>query len=257
MNLKNRVVMVTGSAGGIGRAITDTLLARGARVVATDVARPSAPRGLPARRVSALLRLKLDVTSAEEVRRATARVLRRFGRIDVLVNNAGAVTLAPLTSLTEQEWRSVFDVNAGGTFLCTREVVRHMIARGGGGRIINISSIAARLGFKFQSHYCAAKAAVLGFTRALALELAPHDITVNAICPGAVDTEMLAKALTLSSRLTGVSPEEYRRGVVSSIPLGRLQRPEDVAAMVAFLASPDADNITGEAINVDGGIIRN
>jgi NAD(P)-dependent dehydrogenase (short-subunit alcohol dehydrogenase family) len=255
MNLSNRVVLLTGAAGGIGRAITDELLRQGARVVATDVSWASSKRS-SRQRSSSLVEMKLDVTSVREVRRVVSRAVKQFGRIDVLVNNAGVVTLARFTELTEHDWDEVFNVNARGTFLCTREVVKHIIARGGGGKIINISSIAARVGFKFQSHYCAAKAAVIGFTKALALELAPYEITVNAICPGAVDTEMLEKALKESSRLTNVPSDEYRQMVISTIPLGRLQQPEDVAYVVAFLASRAADNITGETINVDGGIVR-
>jgi meso-butanediol dehydrogenase/(S,S)-butanediol dehydrogenase/diacetyl reductase len=249
------VALVTGAAGAIGHAITAALRARGAHVIATDLAPPARlarERG-PGPAPSAL---KLDVTSAADVRRVFGRVVREWGRLDVLVNNAGAVSLAPLVELTERQWDEAFAVNARGVFLCARAAARHMIACGGGGRIVNVSSIAARVGFRFQAHYCAAKAAVLGFTKALALELAPHRITVNAVCPGAVDTPMLERALRESSVFAGVSAADYRQMVLSSIPLGRFQTPEDVGSLVAFLASPAAANITGEAINLDGGIVR-
>jgi 3-oxoacyl-[acyl-carrier protein] reductase len=255
-DLHGQVALVTGGAGGIGRAIASVLGARGARVIATDVLLPPAGVARARKDRAAPRSLKLDVTSATDVRRVFGRVVRDYGRLDILVNNAGMVTLAPLVELTERQWDEAFAVNARAVFLCAQVAARHMIARGRGGRIINLSSIAARVGFRFQSHYCAAKAAVLGFTRALALELAPHGITVNAVCPGAVDTPMLEKALKESSALSGVRPEEYRRMVLSSIPLGRLQEPEDVASLVAFLASSAAANINGEAINVDGGILR-
>ncbi|HXB54163.1 MAG TPA: SDR family NAD(P)-dependent oxidoreductase [Vicinamibacteria bacterium] len=249
------VALVTGAGGAIGRAITAALRARGTQVIATDLAPParlptgSAPGPMPRA-------LKLDVTSAADVRRVFARVLKEYGRLDLLVNNAGAVSLAPFVELTERQWDEAFAVNTRGVFLCARAAARHMIARGSGGRIVNVSSIAARVGFRFQAHYCAAKAAVLGLTKALALELAPHHITVNAICPGAVDTPMLEQALRESSVLAGLSAADYRRMVLSSIPLGRLQTPEDVGSLVAFLASPGASNMTGEAINLDGGIVR-
>jgi meso-butanediol dehydrogenase/(S,S)-butanediol dehydrogenase/diacetyl reductase len=254
MDRDHPVALVTGAAGAIGQAITSALRAHGAQVIATDLAPPALTterRPGPTPRA-----LKLDVTSAADVRRVFGRVVREWGRLDVLVNNAGAVSLAPLVELTERQWDEAFAVNARGVFLCARAAARHMIARGGGGRIVNVSSIAARVGFRFQAHYCAAKAAVLGFTKALALELAPHRITVNAVCPGAVDTPMLKRALKESSRLAGVSAAAYRRMVLSSIPLGRFQTPEDVGSLVAFLASPAAANITGEAINLDGGIVR-
>ncbi|HKC12062.1 MAG TPA: SDR family NAD(P)-dependent oxidoreductase [Vicinamibacteria bacterium] len=249
------VALVTGAAGAIGRAITAALRARGAQVIATDLAmsaRLAAQRG-PGPVPKAM---KLDVTSAAGVRRVFGRVVKEYGRLDLLVNNAGTVSFAPFIELTERQWDQAFAVNTRGAFLCARAAARHMIARGGGGRIVNVSSIAARVGFRFQAHYCAAKAAVLGLTKALALELAPHHITVNAVCPGAVDTRMLEQALRESSVLAGLSAADYRRMVLSSIPLGRFQTPEDVASLVAFLTSPAAANMTGEAINVDGGIVR-
>jgi meso-butanediol dehydrogenase/(S,S)-butanediol dehydrogenase/diacetyl reductase len=249
------VALVTGAAGAIGRAITAALRAAGAQVIATDLALPArfATETGPGPAPKAM---KLDVTSATGVRHVFGRVVKEYGRLDVLVNNAGAVSLAPFVDLTERQWDEAFAVNTRGVFLCARAAARHMIARGGGGRIINVSSIAARVGFRFQAHYCAAKAAVLGLTKALALELAPHKITVNAICPGAVDTRMLEKALNESSVLAGLTAADYRRMVLSSIPLGRFQTPEDVASLVAFLASAGAANMTGEAINLDGGIVR-
>jgi NAD(P)-dependent dehydrogenase (short-subunit alcohol dehydrogenase family) len=200
-----------------------------------------------------------DVSDAAQVDRMVNEVLQRFGRIDILVNNAAAPAgpdRVPVVDLEEDAWDLVLSVNAKGTFLCCRAVARAMIARGQGGKIINMSSISGKRGRARYAAYCASKFAVRGFTQALALELGPYSINVNAICPGLIETERfddMAAALAPE----GVSKEEYRQQMVarvtSTTPLGRLGQAADVAQMAAFLASNESDYLTGLSIIVAGG----
>jgi NAD(P)-dependent dehydrogenase (short-subunit alcohol dehydrogenase family) len=175
----------------------------------------------------------------------------------VLVNNAGiAVGLAPVVELSEADWRVNLDVMATGVFLCSRAAARLMIAQGDGGRIVTVSSQAGKAGAPWLAAYCAAKFATIGFTQSLAHELGEHAITVNAVCPGTVLTPLLdlpGGIFDVYPRIAGITREQYRRKLLRSIPIGRFETPEDVAAAVAFLASDDAAYITGEALNVSGG----
>ena len=248
--LENKVAVVTGAAGGIGKAICRQLRDAGATVVATDIAKPEEENHGNAAWT------QLDVTAEKAVRSVFAQIREEFGRIDILVNNAGLLRLTRLADMTTEEWDEVNDVNIKGAFLCTREAVRDMIGRSSPGKIINISSSAARVGFGNQSHYCSAKAGMLGFTKGLAVELATHGITVNAICPGPVDTEMLDLAIRVQSENFKTDIEEYEKRVIGLIPLGHKLQPDDVAAGVVYLASPGADNVTGQTISIDGGVVR-
>lgn len=250
---QEKIALVTGAAGGIGRAITERLKAAGTIVAGADIddaLMEGTGDGAPHHFA------RVDITSEESVSAAVGSVLNAYGRIDILVNNAGLVRIAPIETMSTREWDEMFDVNIKGAFFCCREVVRHMLERGGGGRIINISSTAARVGVKNHVHYCAAKAAVLGLTKGLALDLAPHDVTVNAICPGPTDTGMLDDVLAEQSELQRLSRDNYEERIVSSIPLGRKVKPEHVADAVAFLASAAGDSITGQTLSVDGGLVR-
>ena len=248
--LEDKVAVVTGAAGGIGMAICRQLRDAGATVVATDIAEPDEEAH------DSPVWSHLDVTAEKAVRRVFTKIREEFERIDILVNNAGLLRLTRITDMSTEEWDEVNDVNIKGVFLCTREAVRDMIDRSTPGKIINISSSAARVGFGNQSHYCAAKAGMLGFTKGLAVELAPFDITVNAICPGPVDTEMLDLAIRVQSKNFNTDIEEYEKRVIGLIPLGRKLQPDDVAAGVVYLASPGADNVTGQTISIDGGVVR-
>ena len=252
-DLEGKVALVTGVSGGVGQAIVRSLKSAGATVAGVDMVAPAPEQSSHGRPDSFT---RLDVTSETSVQAVVQEILEAFGRIDILVNNAGLVKIAPIESMSELDWDEMFDVNVKGAFFCCREVVRHMHARGGPGRIINISSTAARIGVKNHVHYCAAKAAVLGLTKGLALDLAPHGVTVNAICPGPTDTGMLDDVVKKQSARHNLSRDAYEARVVSAIPLGRKVKPEHVADTVAFLASPAGDSITGQTLSVDGGIVR-
>jgi NAD(P)-dependent dehydrogenase (short-subunit alcohol dehydrogenase family) len=275
--LEGKVAMVTGSGGerGFGRVIARRLAAEGADLVLTDV-EPTGVRAVSAKAASGwgglpaaaaevkgegrrALTALADVRSAEQVESVVERALQEFGRIDILVNNAGApagIDRAPVVELSEEAWDTVLGVNLKGSFLCSRAVARIMIERGIRGRIINMSSQWGKRGGPQRAAYCASKFGLIGFTQALALELAPARITVNAVCPGAADTERLDH---LGRRPDGSFDPALRAERVeqnaAAIPLGRIATPRDVAEVVAFLASDAAEYLTGQAINVAGGAV--
>ena len=237
-----RVALVTGAARGMGRAIARRLHELGASVALNDLD-PEATSRVAEELGEDVLPTPADVTSSDAVREMVATTLDRFGRLDILVNNAGILFPTPLEEISEEEWRRTLDVNLTGVFFCTQAVINPM-KREGYGRIVNLSSTAGkRVNTLGGAHYTASKHGVLGLTRASALELAPHGITVNAVCPGLIDTEMAHENMT-PERL-----EAYR----TSFPLGRLGRPEEVADLVCFLASEAAGYITGAAYDITGG----
>jgi NAD(P)-dependent dehydrogenase (short-subunit alcohol dehydrogenase family) len=243
-----QVVVVTGAAMGLGRAIARAFLASGAHVVALD-RRDADASGAAARLTTA----RCDVTDADQVEAAMRAVSERHGGIDVLVNNAGTSTVTPVEALSERDWDTVMDVNAKSTFLCSRAALAPMRARGAGA-IVNVASQAGKRGVANIAHYCAAKAAVINFSRALALEVAPA-IRVNCVCPGIVETALVRDQLGAQSATRGVPEDEIRAEWLREIPLGRLQPAGAVAAAVLHLASADALETTGEALNVSGGMV--
>ena len=192
----------------------------------------------------------LDVRDSSSVEETIASIVRDFGRLDILVNNAGVHLVKPITDYTDEDWSFVMDVNARGPFFTMRAAARHMIPQRSG-RIINLVTILT--GTPFSSIYEASKHALMGLTKCLMYELAPYGITVNAISPGAVDTELLKKGIREKAASSGLSVEDIYYQIAVTTPLGRLCTPEDIAGTVAFLASPDADYITGELIHVTGG----
>lgn len=230
-------VLVTGGASGIGRRIAERFAAEGARVVCLDVRVPADDSHLAAAVVA-------DVSDEEQVAGALAAAERAVGDVSVVVQCAGVHHLAPLAETSVADWRRVNDVNALGTFLVTRAAGAHMVARGLAGRIVNIASMAAKQGGAHEVAYTASKAAVVGLSRVAALEWGVHGITVNAVCPGYVPTEMGAESRT---------EEDIRRWSALS-PLGRLGTPDDVAGLVLFLASEEGGYLTGQALNVTGGM---
>jgi NAD(P)-dependent dehydrogenase (short-subunit alcohol dehydrogenase family) len=272
-DLKGKVAIVTGAGRklGIGRAIALRLAREGADVAVADICRefeefPDYGLGMweglksTADEISALgvrgLPLKVDVTDSQAVDEMVAQTMDAFGHIDILVNNAGGVVgPMPVLWIEEAAWNKTLAINATGTFLCSQRVARTMIARREGGKIINISSIAGKGRAPALAAYCAAKAAVLGLTRVLAFELAASGVQVNAVCPGEVDTELQRWGWDLEAKFRGVPYDEVVNEEIEKIPLGRLETTDDVANLVVFLASDQSDYMTGQAINVDGGIV--
>ena len=280
-DLNGKIAVVTGAGGrhGIGRAIAVRLANEGADVVVTDIpASQDAIRAEDRREgwkgmdsvveeIQGLGRnamgLFSDVSDSAQVDDMIKQVLDRFGKIDILVNNAGSrpgKDRVLVVELEEEAFDDVQRVNVRGTYLCSRAAARHMISRGGGGKIINISSGAGKRGIARYAAYCASKFAIIGFTQAMAQEMAPHRVNVNAICPGLVDTErvdFIAAALAPA----GESTEEYRAGVVADravrVPMGRIAQGDDIARMAAFLASGESDYMTGLSISVSGGTEMN
>jgi len=245
----SRTVLVTGAAKGIGRAVAIGLAGRGYDVAVNDVAaQDPALRSLEAEIVAAGQRglvVPADISVKAEAAGMVATVLDTWGDLDVLVNNAGVLSVGFVDELTEDQWDRVFDVNAKGTFLVSQAAIPHMKARRAG-RIIHMASIGGKLGAPGQGHYCASKAAIIELTRVMAMELGPFGITVNAVCPGIILTDMARFNLgdqASIERWTGVTQ------------LKRLGEPEDVVGPVAFLAGDDAAYITGQSLNVCGGII--
>lgn len=255
--LSGKVAVVTGGAQGIGRAIALRLAGDGAAVVAADLNVEGA-EAVAAEIAGAGGRgagMRVDVTDEASQAALLADTVARFGRVDVMVANAGVLQVKPLVELSPEEWDRTFAVNVRGVFLSFREAARRMIEQGGGGRLLATASIAAKMGSPFQSHYQASKSAVVGLVRSAAWELGAHGITVNCYCPGIVDTDMWKIIDRERGRLLGKEPGELFKEMAGRSPLGRTEVPEDVAPLVSFLASEDGGYITGQAINVCGGVV--
>jgi NAD(P)-dependent dehydrogenase (short-subunit alcohol dehydrogenase family) len=257
MNLNNQVALVTGAGQGIGRASALALAEAGAHVVVADIARQHAEATTEA--ITSMqhraLAVQADVGDLRDIDRMIRETLDKFGQIDILVNNAGVTRRADIMELTEEDWDRIHRVNAKGVFFCLQHVAREMIPRHSG-RIINIASIAGK-GYAGASNaaYAASKGAVISLTKMAALQLARHNINVNSVCPGVTRTALSDANLQVLARQEGVSITEMERRRSEVIPLKRANDPEDIAAMVVFLASSGARNITGQSFNVDGGLI--
>ena len=287
-NLDGKVALVTGAGGmrGIGRAVAVRLAKEGASVVV--VGRSSGPskstdreckwRGLDSvvDEINALgcqaISVRADISQPQEVDEMMKKTLARFGKLDIMVNNAGVGTTVSDTreggrlaikDFTDEAWNTTLSVNLTGTFLCCRAAAREMINRGQGGKIVNISSIRGKVAAPLQGPYSASKFGVLGLTKTLALELAPYRINVNAVCPGATDTDIADKFFQREAERFVTSVQKVRTKYwedafgpsLSGIPLGRLGTPDDIANVVVFLVSEESNYVTGQAINVDGGLV--
>jgi 3-oxoacyl-[acyl-carrier protein] reductase len=244
--LSGRIAVVTGGSRGIGKAIALELAENGANVVinyskdskgAQEVAENIRNKGIDC------LTIKANVSSASEVENMVETIIERYGRIDILVNNAGITRDSLLARMKEKDWDDVIDINLKGVYNCTKSVVKIMMKQRWG-RVVNISSVVGITGNPGQTNYSAAKAGIIGFTKSCARELASRGITVNAVAPGFIRTDMTDKLRN-----------EIKKELESKIPVGRLGKPEDVAHTVLFLVSSKADYITGQVINVDGGMV--
>jgi len=247
MKLDNKTAIVTGSRRGIGRAIALALAKEGANVVVSDISQEDCEKvvnevkGLGRRGLA----LKCDVTSKADVEVMVTRTVAEFGKLDILVNNAGIIAFKPFLELTDEDWDNLMNVNLRGQFICAQVAAKEMM-KNKWGRIINIASISSGgcgIAFPLVAHYTASKGGVIALTEALALELTSQGTNVNAICPGAIDTDM-AKGVKDSGEL---------ERVLIRIPKGRLGQPEDIANLAVFLASEESDYISGSAIVIDGG----
>ncbi len=254
MSLEGRGVVVTGGGRGIGRAVARRLAESGAAVVVSarsteqieNVAEELRADGLQAHAV------RCDVANEASVAAMAEEAIERLGRVDILVNNAGIALSNPIKRLPLEEWNQIIAVNATGTFLCTRAFLPGMVDRGWG-RVINVASVAGLRGSRYIAAYTASKHAQIGFTRALAMEVAGNGITANAICPGYVDTPMTEYSVANIVEKTGVSAEEALERILSLSPQQRLIRPEEIAHVALMLCGDDGEGINGETIVLDGG----
>ncbi len=258
VQLDEKVAVVTGAGRGMGRAISLGLAGEGANIVAADIdAAAAEDTSIEVRNLGRdCLAVHTDVGDVSQIDRMISDAKDRFGRIDIIVNNAGVTRYLYVMDVEEADWDRIHRVNAKGVFFCMQHAAREMIEQGDGGRIINIASIAGK-GYSGTSNaaYAASKGAVISMTMIAAHQLGQHDINVNAICPGSTITEMSRATMVGRAESAGVSIEELERTRDERIPIGRSNEPEDIAAMAVFLAGPGARNITGQAFNVDGGLV--
>jgi NAD(P)-dependent dehydrogenase (short-subunit alcohol dehydrogenase family) len=260
--LQDKVVLVTGAGAGIGRAIASMMAANGAVVAAADIDRGAAERtaGECSGNARRSVAIEADCGDVGSIDRMVARAVAELGRLDVIVNNAGVTRYAYIMDLTEADWDKIHQVNAKGVFFCLQRAAREMIKQfeidGSGGRIINMASISGR-GYAGASNaaYAASKGAVIALTKMAAQQLGRYSINVNAICPGVTRTELGQRNAVTRAAERGISVAEMQAEQEKTIPIGRANTPEDIAAMAVFLASPGGRNITGQSYNVDGGLV--
>jgi NAD(P)-dependent dehydrogenase (short-subunit alcohol dehydrogenase family) len=252
MRLKDKVALVTGGARGIGAAIVDRYVAEGARVAVADIS--VAPvRETATRYGDKAFAVTLDVTKMASIDAAIESVVQRWGGLDILVNNAAVFDLAPIVEVTEASYDKIFAVNVKGLFFTLQAVAKRMMARGQGGKIINMASQAGRRGEALVSIYCASKAAVISLTQSAGLDLIKHRINVNAISPGVVDTPMWEEVDALFAKYEHRPLGEKKRLVGEAVPFGRMGLPGDHVGAAVFLASSDSDYVVAQTLNVDGG----
>jgi D-sorbitol dehydrogenase (acceptor) len=250
--LEGKTALITGAARGIGLSFAEAYVREGARVAIADInlARATeAAAGLG----EAAVAVAMDVTRQDSIEAAVAETIGKLGRIDILINNAALFTAAPIVEIERADYDRVFAVNVAGTLFTLQAVARHMIERGGGGKIINMASQAGRRGEALVAVYCATKAAVISLTQSAGLNLIQHGINVNAIAPGVVDGEHWDGVDAFFAKYEGKAPGQKKKEVGESVPFGRMGRAEDLTGMAVFLASDEAAYIVSQCYNVDGG----
>lgn len=252
MRLDGKCALITGAARGIGLEFARAYLREGARVAIADINLPAA-EAAAAQLGAGAIAIRLDVTDQASIDAAVAEAVQRMGRIDILINNAALFDLAPIVDITRASYDRLFAVNVAGPLFMLQAVARHMIARGGGGKIINMASQAGRRGEALVGVYCATKAAVISLTQSAGLNLIAHGINVNAIAPGVVDGEHWDGVDALFAQHEGLPPGEKKRQVGLAVPFGRMGTAADLTGMAVFLASSDADYVVAQTYNVDGG----
>ena len=256
MELQAQVAIVTGAGRGIGRATALELARMGAEIVVAELDRANAERTATEIRGCGrrALAVPTDVTSRQDLAALVEQTRAEFGRIDILVNNAGIYRAAPTLEVTEAHWDAVMNINAKAVFFATQAVLPTMIAQKRGA-IVSLASMAGKIGSRANLPYNASKAAVISMTKSLAVAHAADGIRVNCVCPGFVETDMWTAVAREQGMLLAQSPEEFTRRQARRIPLGRMERPEDVANVIGFLVSPRSDYMTGQALSVDGGLV--
>ncbi len=250
--LRGKSALITGAARGIGLAFAQAYAAEGAKVALADIDLDRASKA--ARDIGdAAIAVEMDVTQQASIEAAVAETVDRFGQIDILINNAAIFTAAPIVEIERADFDAVFKINVAGTLFTLQAVARHMIARGGGGRIINMASQAGRRGEPLVAVYCASKAAIISLTQSAGLDLIRHGINVNAISPGVVDGEHWDGVDAFFAKHEGKAPGQKKREVGAAVPFGRMGTAHDLTGMAVFLASDEAEYIVAQTYNVDGG----
>jgi len=252
--LNPRTALVTGGGSGIGKAIAAALCKNGAKVaiLSRNLSRIEKAAAELNRSAFSVLPLQADVRRKSDVQNAVAQTVSTFGPIHIVVNNAGISGLSLISDEDDGRWLDIINTNLNGMYFITKEVLRHM-PDNSGGRVINISSVLGKFGVPGYTAYCTTKHGMIGFTRALALEVVGRGITVNSVCPGWVDTEMADFGIKETASLRGVSAEEFRAQAVAAVPIRRFLQADEVAELVCYIASDAASGITGQAINICGG----
>ncbi len=250
--LDGKAALITGSARGIGLAFAKAYIRDGARVALADIDIDRA-RGEAEKLGAAAFAVEMDITQQASIEAAVDATVAHFGQIDILINNAAIFTAAPIVEITRDDFQRCFDINVAGSLFTLQAVARHMVARGGGGKIINMASQAGRRGEPLVAVYCASKAAIISLTQSAGQDLIRYGINVNAIAPGVVDGEHWDGVDAFFAHYEGKAPGQKKREVGESVPYGRMGRAEDLTGMAVFLASSEADYIVAQTYNVDGG----
>ena len=250
--LEGKSALITGAARGIGKAFAEAYLREGASVAIADINLKGA-QATAAELGSGAIAIEMDVTKQDSIDAAVAKTIDAFGRIDILINNAALFTAPPIVEIRREDYDRVFEINVAGTLFTLQAVARHMIERGGGGKIINMASQAGRRGEALVAVYCATKAAIISLTQSAGLNLIEHGINVNAIAPGVVDGEHWDGVDAFFAKYEHKAPGQKRKEVGEAVPYGRMGRAEDLTGMAVFLASDEAEYIVAQTYNVDGG----